>query len=1033
MKFKQISFFSAVLLIVACSNNDNKVSVEMKGCEGRLCSFDASKSKLKSHNQILEYDWDFHDGSEIEVVKEPKINHEFGLVVGETQDDQNVDLDLREVTLDEVLTKHQLISKPFKFSTHEHDPVSMFSNKSLLGASAGEYPTFHFDASDSEAGQGTIKKYIWSINGKVFDTTEPMLEYTADSNKNKVTLTVINSLGVQTSLTQNFVGLEPVIQEIYVTKISDLHYRFSYQYTDGDTSDEYDVSWKLNNKPVSSVENVPVVLGQNTVTVSLYEKNSKREVSQFSRTFNTTDSIRPKIIEIVPIKINYSDGLHYALTANYENALDTLKYQRRWYLNGMLISNESAKNSKVEEGLNHARLDILSRETGEVVESKDINFTAQKDDVYIAKVLFSMASDNMHYDIVSLETGFNPNTQKKIFELNGSIITDLNDIQFVYGLNTVILRIVDKTSGDLLAIKKGQLDTSVNTGIRSIQATLTPNTDEFHYDLSATFSDDFDFKKYSVEWLYNGERVEPQKLKLENGLNVISLYVTDPNKIITGANKKITINARTPEIKDVKINVDEDLANYGLEYSFVEQVSDMNGYYHTKWILNGKVLSSPSKQIVYDGRNTLELQIINNYTGDIIDSNIYNFTASKIIQPAFTSEVTATEVKDSDGLHYDFAVKTNDYDKSKYDLVYKLNGTTITSTTNVLVKEGANTVVAQIVAKDGTGKVVAEKPKNFEASEEVEAVISGATLGDDGLTYTFNTDGSTKGEGYKYEGKYGVDDNSVSEGTTGKWTYPAKYTDGAYKVTLTITSPNGKEVSSKPYEVTVKSLSNPTSKVSVTPDASNGLKFHFSREIDWNGRNPNDFKVQWLIDGRNGTGLDELGESFDYEFPKSKEGSHYVKLTLIEKSTRLEFKSEPVYIDVKDTSIPYESTPAAIIGQGIHSEHKGNSGASFPYITIDLNGSVQNKGVNFITGERLWNGKVGNNDTPYEQGNSYLHFNTGSATQEGFYDFSIELAKGDIHQVGTYSCKQKTTLWAIVWEPDLYDCTPIVWKDAYKV
>ena len=113
------------------------------------------------------------------------------------------------------------------------------------------------------------------------------------------------------------------------------------------------------------------------------------------------------------------------------------------------------------------------------------------------------------------------------------------------------------------------------------------------------------------------------------------------------------------------------------------------------------------------------------------------------------------------------------------------------------------------------------------------------------------------------------------------------------RFTLAITSPNGKQVSSKPYEVTVKSLSNPTSKVSVTPDASNGLKFHFSREIDWNGRNPDDFRVQWLVDGYANYDFDSLGDSFDYEFPKSKEGSHYVKLTLVERATKLEFKSEP--------------------------------------------------------------------------------------------------------------------------------------------
>ena len=944
MKLKKTLLVSVLLLTAACTDKDNSVKVDMLNCEGVTCSFDASKSRIKSHSQILEYDWDFHDDTDMTVTKDPKVSHDFNIYVGATLDGNDPDLDLRELTLDEVLTNHRIISKKFDFRTHQHDPLSTFTNRNLLGASTSKYPVFHFDASESQSGQGTVKEYIWNINGKIFNTTEPMLEYQADSNRTKVTLTVVNSFNVKAFTTQSFVGLEPVVEEIYATKVSDLHYTFSYYYTDGDTSDEYDTLWKLNGKVITSVENVPVVLGENTISVSLYEKNTKREVSKFARTFDTTSSVTPKIIEILPIKINYSDGLHYALTANYENTLDTSKYQRKWYINDRFISNDNAKNVIVDDRVNNARLDIISRATGDVVDSKNVNFTAQEDSVSVNKVLFSMASDNMHYDIVSLVTGFNPDTQKKVFELNGSIITDINDVPFIYGLNTVYVKIVDKVSGSQIAIKKGELDTNINTGIREVYASLTPNADEFHYDLSADYSSDFNPNKYDIAWVYNDKTVQPQNLQLEEGLNIVYLYIKDKNtgRIITGANKKITINAKVPEIKDVEITVDKDLANDGLEYSFTEQTTNMNKYYHTKWILNGKILSSSSKQIVDDGSNILELQIINNYTGDIVNSSIYNFTAARIVQPAFTSNVTATEVEDSDGLHYDFAVSTNAYDKSKYDVVYKLNDKIITEIKNVLVKKSTNTVVVQLIAKDGT--VAVETSTDFEATlnKPIPTIFLAQASADDSQNYTF-------------EGK-----------------------------------------------------------------------------VDYNGRSSDEFSTLWMIDGVKTFAKNKL--STIYTFADSQVGKHMIKLIVIDKNG-VEYKTEGVQIDVKaqQKPIPYQDTPAAIIGQGIHSEHKGNSGASFPYITIDLNESVQNKGVNFITGERLWNGKVGNNDTPYEQGNSYLHFNTGSATQEGFYDFSIELAKGDIHQVGTYSCKQKTTLWAIVWEPDLYDCTPIVWKDAYKV
>mgnify|MGYP000465841951 CR=1 FL=1 len=795
MKLKKTLLLSTVLLaIAACTDKDNSVKVEMTNCEGTLCSFDASKSKVKEQSHVLEYNWNFHDDTDVAITKAPKVEHDFNLLLGATANGEGPDLDLREVTLDQVLTNHQIVSKTFKFRTHEHDPKALFLAKKSeeLGLSE-DAQLFDLDASESDPGQGSIKEYIWEVDGKktVTETPELKQEFT-DKSSGDVKLTVVNSFGVEQSTTEN------VLTGVFST--------------------------------------------------------------------------RPKaVINVIP----HEDGVTYTLDGS---------------------ASEAGKKGGVKKPV------------------KEWMWTI----------------DN---------NGFWPESGEKI------------DVKFeTPGIHTVKLFVISSLNDENLTDS-----TEVTVDVREA---VSP---AFTSDVTATAVKDSD----------------------------------------------------------------------GLHYDFAVNTNEYDkSKYDLVWILNDETITSTKNVAVKEGANTVVAKLVaKDGTGEVVADKSKNFEAKAVITPAFTSEVSATEVKDSDGLHYDFAVNTNEYDKSKYDLVWTLNDETITSTKNVAVKEGANTVVAKLVSKDGT--VEAKKSTSFEASEIVKAVISKATLATDGLTYTFNTDGSTKGDGYKYEWRYGVDDSSVGEGTIGKWAYPAIYTDASYKVTLTITSPNGKKVSSTPYEVTVKALSKPTSKISVTPDANNGLKFHFSREIDWNGRNPNDFTVKWLVDGS--TKADFSGDSFDYEFSKDEEGSHYVKLTLIEKSTKLEFKSEPVNINVKDTTIPYEKTPAAIIGQGIHSGHKGNSGASFPYITIDLDGSVANKGAKFVTGDRFWNGSSSGYTKPYEQGDNYLHFNTGSATSEGYYDFSLEVANGDIHQKATYSCKQKTTLWVLVWEPDLVDCTAIKWGTPYKV
>ena len=126
MNLKKTVLLSSLLVIAACSNNDNKIDLEMKSCEGTECSFDASKSKIKSHSHILEYDWEVHDGSEIKETKVPTVTHDFNIHLGATLNGENPDLDLRAVTLDEILTGNHIVTKTFKFRTHQHDPKAIF-------------------------------------------------------------------------------------------------------------------------------------------------------------------------------------------------------------------------------------------------------------------------------------------------------------------------------------------------------------------------------------------------------------------------------------------------------------------------------------------------------------------------------------------------------------------------------------------------------------------------------------------------------------------------------------------------------------------------------------------------------------------------------------------------------------------------------------------------------------------------------------------------------------------------------------------
>ena len=702
MKLKKTLLLSTVLLaIAACTDKDNSVKVEMKSCEGTLCSFDASKSKIKSHSQVLEYNWNFHDDTDMAITEKPEVEHDFNIHVGATLDGNNPDLDLREVSLDEVLTNHHILSKTFKFRTHQHDPKAMFlAKKSEMLGLEDSSELVDLDASESEAGQGSIEEYIWEVDGKKIVTETPKLkqEFT-DKSSGDVTLTVVNNFGVENSVTENvFTG---VFSKNPVAVINVIPHEdgvtFTLDASQSKPAEKYGKKkqiqqwlWTIDNNGFwpESGEKIDVRLdnpGQHNIKLFVASDliGSENMTDITETTVEVKGAITPAFTsDVTATEVKDSDGLHYDFAVE-TNDYDKAKYDLVYKLNGTTIT--STTNVLVKEGANTVVAQIVAKD-GAVEAEKSTLFTATvittpafTSDVTATEV---KDSDGLHYDFAVETNAYDKSKYDLVYKLNGTTITSTTNVLVKEGVNTVVAQIVAK-DGAVEAEKSTLFTATVIT------------TPTFTSDVTAT------------------------------------------------------------EVKD----------SDGLHYDFAVDTNDYDkSKYDLVYKLNGTTITSTTNVLVKEGANTVVAQIVaKDGTDKVVAEKSTPFTAIVVITPAFTSDVTATEVKDSDGLHYDFAVDTNDYDKSKYDLVYKLNGTTITSTTNVLVKEGANTVVAQIVAKDGA--VEAEKPKNFEASEEVEAVISGATLGDNGLTYTFNTDGSAKGEGYKYEWKYGVDDNSVSEGT----------------------------------------------------------------------------------------------------------------------------------------------------------------------------------------------------------------------------------------------------------------------------
>ena len=327
MKLKKTLLLSTVLLaIAACTDKDNSVKVEMKSCEGTLCSFDASKSKIKSHSQVLEYNWNFHDDTDMAITEKPEVEHDFNIHVGATLDGNNPDLDLREVSLDEVLTNHHILSKTFKFRTHQHDPKAMFlAKKSEMLGLEDSSELVDLDASESEAGQGSIEEYIWEVDGKKIVTETPKLkqEFT-DKSSGDVTLTVVNSFGIKDTQTINVKNSsdadpnEPYFtSEITLTAVRhNVYTNFDIGVSDNFDTDHFTLSWTYNDQPLTDTTS-EVVAYNKANAIQVFIRDSKNNIIAKKALIIMRSDAKPDF--------HYDHGYYGELEFNFDN-LHNAKY-----------------------------------------------------------------------------------------------------------------------------------------------------------------------------------------------------------------------------------------------------------------------------------------------------------------------------------------------------------------------------------------------------------------------------------------------------------------------------------------------------------------------------------------------------------------------------------------------------------------------------------------------------------------------------------------------------------------------------------
>ncbi len=719
MKFKKTLLLISVLTLSSCSDNKNEVKLNMLDCDGTFCEFDASSSIIKSHiSEIHQYDWDFHDGSDEQVTDVPKIAHDFNISLGKTQDGDGPDLDLREVTLGEELSSHNILKKDFSFRTHYHDPNAYFLSKkeNILGAE-GSSQTYTLDASSSDAGQGYIKKYIWQIDGQNYETESPVLNHKFGKKSNgNVNLIVVNSLGVKSIFSGNVYTLDKESQILGISlgkNIDKLHYSASAE-LDSYDSEQYSFIWSLNGNKIEGASSKDLndflaKEGSNTVEVSLIDNDSGRYVSTVTKSFDTNVDLSAEIKSLLPEPRKYSDGLHYEFPFVVDN-MDYSKNKLSWTINGKNLG-KKATNVLVNEGSNSVTLAILDKDNNEV-DKKTIDFDAHSLPTRVALILVEMGSDNLHYNFSALCDSFNPDVTYQEWVLNDQIIKDLSNVQVNDGLNKITLLLKDKETNKVLAQKSKTWNAKETVGIKAINANELKAADGFHYAFSADIYN-YDANKQYLVWKYaDGREIkDPNNVKLVKGLNKVYLYVYDKQTqaIVTGSNTKVTVSTTQPKIEDISIQVNKDLREDALMYSFKSVIENNDqSKYHEEWFLNGVKVENVEDIIVKDGRNTVEVRLINNYTKEISDQYKTEFTARKGNITNIIDLQTVFVTPNSDGLHYNIKVETENFDSTKNKLIIKLNDNEIKESNNILFKEGQNKIEA-IILKDG--KEISSKTK----------------------------------------------------------------------------------------------------------------------------------------------------------------------------------------------------------------------------------------------------------------------------------------------------------------------------------
>jgi len=166
-------------------------------------TFDASTSYDPDGTKIISYKWDFGDGTPAQSTPQPTITHSYSAVGNYTVTLTVYDEQGESGTASATVNVIWYPTAKFTFT-----PV-----KPLV------YETVTFNATESEAGAGSIVAYYWDFgDGATANVTSPVMTHAyANVGTYTVTLTVLNGFGLSNSSSQSITVVKPPVADFTYT------------------------------------------------------------------------------------------------------------------------------------------------------------------------------------------------------------------------------------------------------------------------------------------------------------------------------------------------------------------------------------------------------------------------------------------------------------------------------------------------------------------------------------------------------------------------------------------------------------------------------------------------------------------------------------------------------------------------------------------------------------------------------------------------------------------------------------------------